>query len=71
MWVGEEKIGMRKYPLKYMFKSEDDVFIRVETEKNRGFPRGTVNMPGKTAELSKILSGSTEGRSPKTTSRTG
>ena len=45
--VGKEKKGKPKDPLKCMFKSEDDVFIRVESDKNRGFPRGTVNMPGK------------------------
>jgi hypothetical protein len=56
--VGAEKIGRPKDPLKYIFSTEDDVFIRVESDKNRSFPRGTVNMPGKTAiELSKILSG--------------
>lgn len=48
--VGEEKIGRHTDPLKYiMFKTEDYVFIRVESDKTRGFPRGTVN--------SKILSG--------------
>ena len=40
-----------------MFKTEDDVFIRMESNKNTGLSRGTV-MPGKmTQELPKILSG--------------
>ena len=32
--VGEEKIGQPKDPLKYMFKTEDGVFIRVESDKD-------------------------------------
>ncbi len=51
-----EKIGQPKDPLKYMFKTEDDVFIRVESDKNSGLPWGTA-MHGKTTqEMSKILS---------------